>query len=324
MGTSLPAMRWVIAALLLGTMGCQPEGEIVYHTVPSPDGDRDVELTLEVRSPDPFRFGPGPHPAILYLHGGGWAEGSLASHGYGERGYLATEQGYVAVSINYRLTTPSDDDGRPLFPWPAQGEDVRCAVRWMRAHAEQFAIDPDAIGAFGYSAGGHLALMLAAEHAQFDSPHCEWTEPAGVQAVVGKSAPADLPWVYEHTEELSRLAIQRLLGLDEGARVEHAAHEFASASPIEYVQPGGPPTLLLQGVDDERIAPENARRMAAALDEAGVSGALIEFEGVDHQWKNTELSVSDSQVMTFFERELRGEGTELVCSPWPSCEGAGR
>ncbi len=321
MGTSLPAMRWLLAALVIASMGCQPEGEIVYHSVSSPDGDL-VDLTLEVHSPDPLRFGPGPHPAVLYIHGGGWAEGSLASHGYGERGYLANEQGYVTVSINYRLTTPSHDDGTPFFPWPAQAEDVRCAVRWMRANAAQYAIDPEAIGAFGYSAGGHLALMLGAKHAQFDSEQCGWDASADVQAIVGKSAPADLAWVYDNTEELSRFAIQRLLALDEGAAVHEHEGTFADASPIEYVNGTAPATLLLQGAEDQRILPENARRMAAALDEAGVPVDLIEFEGVGHQWQSSELSVSDGQSMAFFDRVLAGEDSEQICSPWPSCESA--
>jgi acetyl esterase/lipase len=109
----------------------------------------DDQTTLELDIAFPSR-GVGPFPAVVFLHGGGWVLGDRKNM----TPYLLTaaKQGYVAVAISYRFA--------PKHPFPAQVQDSKCAVRWLRAHAAQFKIDRDHIAAFGFSAGGNLACML--------------------------------------------------------------------------------------------------------------------------------------------------------------------
>src|SRR5205085_4220926 len=132
-----------------------------------------------------------PRPAIVVIHGGGWLEGdksSFASRKYGVPGNIVdfAALGFVAVTINYRLSKEA--------PFPAALEDCKCAVRWLRAHARDYNLDPRHVGAYGNSAGGHLALLLGMvgpdAGLEGDGPYRD--ESSLVQAVVSDSGPVDL------------------------------------------------------------------------------------------------------------------------------------
>jgi acetyl esterase/lipase len=130
-------------------------------------------LQLDVAYP---AKGRGPFPAVVCIHGGAWTSGNRDNL----RPILLqlAEQGFVAVAPNYRLA--------PDNPFPAQIHDLKCAVRWLRAHAGRFKVDSRRVGALGYSAGGHLACLLGmtvgVEHLEGDGPHTEYS--SAVQAVV--------------------------------------------------------------------------------------------------------------------------------------------
>ena len=124
----------------------------------------------------------GPWPVIMYVHGGSWYQGDKAE-GEGWRGL--NEQGFLVVSVNYRL-------GDYQTKFPAMIEDVKCAVRYLRAHASDYNIDPDHIGAIGASAGGHLVALLgtADESAGWDvGKYLE--QSSRVQAVISLAGIAD-------------------------------------------------------------------------------------------------------------------------------------
>src|SRR6266849_5774019 len=174
-----------------------------------PRGPGDVAVVRDIR----YRKGPSkcwrldlamkenahgkPRPAVVVIHGGGWLEGdksSFASRKDGVPGNIEdfAELGFVALTINYRLSGEA--------PFPAALEDCKCAVRWLRAHAKEYNIDPQHIGAYGNSAGGHLALLLGMVGKEAalegDGPYQE--ESSLVQAVVSDSGPIDLLYQYEH------------------------------------------------------------------------------------------------------------------------------
>ena len=150
------------AALLTGLLlsaRAPTEGPVTYALAPDQLADDGVHaLTLDISAPDPELHGQGPFPAIVWIHGGGWRYGNLYD-GFG-KGVLVhgPERGYVGVSINYRLTLDEDEDGDPRFPWPAQIQDSRCALRWL-----------------SNSGGGHLALLLSqgSDQSQWDTDFCE-------------------------------------------------------------------------------------------------------------------------------------------------------
>jgi acetyl esterase/lipase len=169
------------------------------------------------------------------------------------------ELGFVAVTINYRLSGEA--------AWPAALEDCKCAVRWLRAHARDYNIDPKHVGAYGNSAGGHLALLLGmvgkGAALEGDGPHQE--ESSLVQAAVSDSGPVDLLAQYQRGP-LRQVVGKFLGGPPEGER----AAAYRKASPIHQITPDTPPLLLIYGGADEQVPVDMADRFVLALDQAGL------------------------------------------------------
>ena len=115
----------------------------------------DTELLLDLERP---AEGDGPFPAVVFIHDGGWLEGAKSDVRI--ESVLAARRGYVGVAIDYRLTRPLSE-AKPENQFPAQIHDVKAAIRWLRANAEKYNIDPERIGVVGYGAGGQLALLAA-------------------------------------------------------------------------------------------------------------------------------------------------------------------
>jgi acetyl esterase/lipase len=214
----------------------------------------------------------GPHPLVLLLHGGGWEAGDRRDM-HDDMLELAA-RGYVAATVSYRLTRA------PRNVFPAAVSDVRCAVRWLRARADGFAIDPARVGVLGFSAGAHLASMLGttSTDAALDGA-CDATGPAAVQAVVSVAGPQDLRVNGPYTAEQARL-VTNFLGVFPG----DAPAVAERASPIAHVSAGAAPFLLVHGTDDGLVPVNHARRMEASLRRAGVSATLLELPGVGHSY----------------------------------------
>lgn len=205
------------------------ERDIPFATV---DG---AELKLDAYRPD----GPGPLPAILLVHGGGWVKGD--KRGLEEDARFFAERGYVGFSVNYRLA--------PAFRFPAQIEDVKRAVRWVREHAAEYGLDPERIGAFGTSAGGHLVGLLGVTDGSegLDGACGDLTISSRVQAVVPYFGPMDLERLFSGAARAS--AALALLG----TTCEVDPQACRAASPITYVSPDDPPFLLDHGTRDPLV-----------------------------------------------------------------------
>ncbi len=150
------------------------------------------DLKLDLARPERAE---GQLPAIVYIHGGGWSGG--ARKDYGGEIQEAAKRGYVAVTVGYRLTRP-DKEGKAKYPFPAQIEDCKCAIRWLRANAEKYHVDPNRIGATGGSAGGHLSLLVGVTGSEkkFDGTGGNPDASSQVQAVVNYFGPTDLARMY--------------------------------------------------------------------------------------------------------------------------------
>lgn len=185
-------------------------------------------------------------PAVLVIHGGGWQEGDRTQlQGYATQ---LARRGLVAVACEYRLSGEAH--------WPAQLEDVATALRWLHETSVDWGVDRRKIATLGVSAGGHLALMLAAKH-----------EVAGVVALYPPS------WLRpESPSEASSL----LLGPD----AEPAA--FERASPLTQACPGFPPTLLIHGDADDLVPAQNSIDLYRRLRELGSAAELHVFSGAPH------------------------------------------
>ena len=244
--------------------------------------------------------GTAPRPGIVVIHGGGWLEGdksSFASREHGVPGNIVdfAALGFVAVTINYRLS------GEAQFP--AALEDCKCAVRWLRAHAKEYNVDPDRIGAFGNSAGGHLAMLLGTigkdAGLEGDGPYQD--QSSVVQAVVSDSGPIDL--VEQYRSGVLREVCSRFMG---GPPEGERAAAYRRASPADQIGRQIPPLLLIYGVDDAQVPVETADRFVLALARAGLKDVSYHrLAHVDHcPYSLVRVPAMRPVVNEFFVRTL--------------------
>ena len=199
-----------------------------------------------------------PRPAIVVVHGGGWRSGDKQRGQWARIPAQYASDGYVAISVNYRLTGEA--------PWPAQIEDVKAAVRWLRAHAERHAVDVDRIGAYGNSAGAHLVSLLGlvkqSDGLEGSGPH--QAQSSMVQAVCASATPTDFLNWREPGAVPERLGRTFLAGPGDTLR-----DRARQASPITYARGDAPPFLLIHGTADRTVPIGQSDRFAKALRAAG-------------------------------------------------------
>lgn len=261
--------------------GCQPraeriEGAITYAEVTSRKGNH--PLTLDVRVPE----GEGPFPAILFIHGGGWVMGDLSV--YHDAIATAAARGYVGITINYRLADEGSKSGA-LWPWPAQIQDVSCALRWVATNATEYHIDVSRVATVGESAGGHLAMMaaFAREAPRFQPLDCWHQQDADVKAVVSIFGVSDPAAVFETTESWLRKFMARWLELPDGAFPADYPAVFADASPLTFIGPERVvPMHIIQGTEDTVVPPPTQRSFMAAASAVGQDVSIAYLEGVGH------------------------------------------
>ncbi len=224
----------------------------------------DVSLKLDLYSPKNLTK---PAPAVVLIHGGAWKMGHRSMYHY----YCTklAERGYVAVTVSYRLTG--------VATFPAAVEDVKCAVRWMRANAERLGVDPDRIAAMGGSAGGHLAMLLGYSS---DVPELEGNGgnpgvSSRVQAVVNFYGPTDLT---VSAAEKRKILIQ-FMG---GKKLSEIPDRYRLASPITHITPDDAPTLILHGSIDQVVPISQSEMLVARLQEVGIPHEYIPLDGWPH------------------------------------------
>ena len=229
-------------------------------------------------------------PAIVAIHGGGWAAGDKRDFDDAIKQFA--KAGYVSISINYRHA--------PKHVFPAQVEDSKCAVRWLRAHADEMHVNPERIGSFGASAGGHLAMIVGVmDSADGLEGSGGWSDQSSkVQAVVSIFGPTNLS--SEFPDE-SRNIVAGFIG---GKRDEKP-EQFKQASPITYVDSSDAPMLLFQGTKDPLVPHDQAFQMADALTEAGVPGRVELFLGQGHGWGGKLLEHTTRETIAFFDEHLK-------------------
>lgn len=258
----------------------------------------DTPLTLNIARPVGVKKRV---PAVLIFHGGGWAAGRKERHD--KLVTFLAEKGYVAATVFYRLA--------PASPWPAQIEDAKCAVRWMRANAKAWGVDPKRIAALGFSAGAHLSMLLGTMEAD-DGLHGEGghaKQDSKVQAVVSFFGPTELGKVTEgiRAEDLTAERLKeeiggRVLGRLLGAEFRK---DPKKASPLTYVGEGDAPMLLVQGTADPLVPYVHATRMMDALTKARVPGEVVFWLGLGHGWGEPQRSESVDLALRFLNRRLR-------------------
>ncbi len=261
-------------------------------------GDKDLKLDLAMP-----KSGDGPFPAVVCIHGGGWRGGSredLAKRdkSLGDRSFIETlaAHGYVAVTISYRLA--------PAAKFPAQIEDCKAAVRWLRANAKKYKVDPKHIGAVGASAGGHLASLLGTTRKKdgFEGKGGHAGESSAVQAVVNFFGPTnfnDKDW----SEDVEKFFLVPVLG----ATYKDKPERYRRLSPINYVSREAPPFLFFHGTRDPLVGLRHPRQLAEKLKKVGVSARVVEMEGEGHGWSGKKMVQTLDQTIAFFDEYLKGK-----------------
>ncbi|HEX2854126.1 MAG TPA: alpha/beta hydrolase [Opitutaceae bacterium] len=234
--------------------------------------------------------GAGPFPAVILIHGGGWNAGDKS--GGPSKGYMypmhepLEKAGFAWFSINYRLA--------PTHRYPACIEDVETAIRWVKAHAAEYRIDPNRIAISGESAGGHLAA-LAVVRADASTR---------VAAVVPFYGNLDLTARRQPGSALPPNLVS-LFGRE--TFDDEARKLLTDASPIAGVKPGLPPFLLVHGDADAKVPAFQSEAMAKRLREAGVPWELISVKGGDHGMRNWDAATPEykEQVVAWLKRTLK-------------------
>ena len=231
-------------------------------------------------------------PAILWICGGGWAQ--MSKEAGGERAAWIVDHGFALVPFQYRLSDEAT--------FPAQIEDCKAAVRWVRAFAEEYGFDGAHVGAWGDSAGGHLASLLgtSAAESSFDRDGFYRGCSSEVQAVCAFYPPTDFTyWSASWKSEMNEVV--KLLGghprdLPEKARL---------ASPVCHVSSRSAPHLIVHGAEDELVPVHQSERLRDALAEADVEVALEVLPGVGHSGDITYSHERVREIVPkFFARHL--------------------
>ncbi len=259
-----------------------------------------------------------PLPAVLFVHGGGFRRGNRQS--YLTLAAKLAERGYVTATATYRLA--------PRHQFPAAVEDVKAAVRFLRGNASKYGIDPEHIGAWGSSAGGHLVLMLGltagVANLEGFGPNRQFS--SQVQAVVNYYGPTDFTQSYSKSVDAAEV-----LPLWLGGHLNTNRKFHQMASPIHWVSPNAAPTLSLHGTKDTYVAYEHSVALTNRLLDAGVDAELETLSGAGHGFKGADADRAEAAAFSFLDRFLKpasashllllsdhGPRGEILAMEWPN------
>ena len=242
--------------------------------------------------------GEGPFPCVVCLHGGAWRLGSRRDLSTPDRDDAGkpvpsiieqlAANGYAAASVGYRLA--------PKHPFPAQIDDARAAVRFLRSNAKKYRLDGDRFASLGFSAGGHLALLLGLDPAKGPG------EPTRTQCVVSFFGPTDLS-LYSASPGLEDAYMVPVFGKD--CKTDPAI--YRKASPIEYVTKDAPPVLMIHGNVDVVVPVIHSERLLKKLQDAGTTAELIVVKGEGHGWTGKPAAKSTRDALAFLDAQLKGK-----------------
>ena len=272
-----------------------PEGAVTFKDIQYvPDGNR--WHALDLYWPPPTNR---PLPLIIWIHGGAWRAGNKQN--CPAKRFVA--RGYAVASVNYRLSQQA------IFP--AQIEDCKEAVRWLRVHAKDYDLDPERFGAWGDSAGGHLVALLGTTGAVKDFDRgANLDVSSRVQAVVDFYGPTDLLRLAEQSGPNNKVDHNATNSPESqliGGPVQENKDEANRASPITYVSKGAPPMLIVHGDADTFVPYQQSEELYQALKKAGVDAQLRLIKGAGNE-EDFGADVNEL-VGQFFDEHLKNSAT---------------
>jgi Esterase/lipase len=250
----------------------------------------DVDLALDIARPEKL---DKPTPCVVFIHGGGWTGGNRKVHVPQILDFA--KRGYVSATIQYRLV--------PKAIFPAQVEDVKCGIRYLRANADKYKIDPNKIGAVGFSAGAHLSMLLGTMDKKdgLEGTGGNADQSSKVQAVVAFFGPTDLAAEFPATPVDVPKLIREFLGGTEAEKRD----AYKAASPVTYVDKDDAPTLIYHGMKDRLVPFAQAEKMAEVMDRAGMPGRVELLLNADHGWGGAELTRTVEGTAAFLAEQLK-------------------
>ncbi len=252
-----------------------------------------------------------PLPLLVWIHGGAWVAGSKTPMPYLNQ----LPRGYVVASIEYRFSQ------KALFP--AQIQDCQAAIRWLRANARKYSIDPNRIGVGGGSAGGHLAALLGTSGGKKVFPPIGGNEDQSdrVQAVCDIFGPTDFWTVVKHAEEDKNVKnvfkwnngdpYSKLIG----AKLGQDKEKCNAVSPVHYVSKDNPPFLILHGDRDALVPYAQSVELADLLAKAGVPVTFQRLPGAGHGGPAFGLPAVARLTESFFDKHLKGVDVKIEALP---------
>lgn len=261
--------------------------DLTYCT---PDG---VPQKMDVTYPK--TLGDKALPVTVYIHGGGWTSGDKGNGAGTADMKELLARGYIVVSLDYRLA--------PKYKWPAQIVDVKCAIRHLRANAATYRLDPNRIGVWGGSAGGHLVSMLGVTDKRAGFDVGEYIDQSSrVQSVVDLFGPSDLPAMLT--------ASAFVVGKNVFGATSRDDPILANASPVTYISSDDPPFLILQGDKDSTVPMEQSQILYNKLQAGGVTATLVIVKNAEHGFAPAGGAINPSRaeltkmIADFFDKNL--------------------
>jgi acetyl esterase/lipase len=283
-------LKWILSLTFALSLAAQDPPEnitwltnVEYSSVGEP-------VQMDIAIP---KSGAGPFPAVLCIHGGGFRAGSRDR--YHDLVWKLAERGYVAATASYRLS--------PKYQFPAHVHDVKAAVRFLRARAKTYKLDPNRIGATGGSAGGTLVLMLGttSDVAEFEGTGPNLAQSSAVQTVVNYYGATDFTESYGKSVDA-----HEVLPLYLGGNVEQARENHIRSSPLYWVTPNAAPTLTIHGTADRFVAYEQGVWIHDALKKNGVESELLTLTGADHGFRKPQYAKqAEEALFAWFDSHLK-------------------
>ncbi|WP_425614375.1 alpha/beta hydrolase fold domain-containing protein [Anatilimnocola sp. NA78] len=285
-----------------------PKGYVAEYDVKYvPDGDEAQALDIYFHETAADK----PLPLLIWIHGGGWSGGSKAGMPY--LGQLP--RGYVAASIEYRFSQKA--------PFPAQIQDCQAAIRFLRANAKKYNIDPERIGVGGASAGGHLAALVGTSGGKKAFPMIGGNEDQSdrVQAVCDVFGPTNFWTVIAQAEDDE--LVKNIFKWNAGdpysrliaAKLGEDKEKCDAVSPVNYVSKDNPPFLILHGDHDTLVPYAQSVELKDLLTKSGVEVTLQRLPGAGHGGAAFALPAIAKLTSTFYDKHLKGVDAKIEALP---------